>query len=51
GSTLFLVWQGNRSADSRDGSLVGPGALLEAFDAEGEDVLALKITYWLPVGS
>ncbi|MBA2565060.1 MAG: carbohydrate binding family 9 domain-containing protein [Gemmatimonadetes bacterium] len=50
GSTLFLVWQGNRSADSRDGSLVGPGALLEAFGAEGEDVLALKITYWLPVG-
>lgn len=49
GSTLFLVWQQNRSAEAERGRLVGPGELLDAFDADGVNVLAVKFTYWLPL--
>jgi len=48
GSTLFLVWQQNRSAVETRGDLVGPGRLWDAFTAGGDNFLALKITYWLP---
>ncbi|MEN8374214.1 MAG: DUF5916 domain-containing protein [Gemmatimonadota bacterium] len=49
GSTLFVVWQQNRSADSDAGSAVGFGELGDAVRAEGENVLAVKLTYWLPM--
>ncbi|MGH7557564.1 MAG: DUF5916 domain-containing protein [Gemmatimonadota bacterium] len=49
GSTLFLVWQQNRSADEKRGRLVGPDELLDSFGADGENVLAIKFTYWLPL--
>lgn len=48
GSTLFIVWQENRAADDR-GRLVAPDDLLESFAADGEDILAVKFTYWLPL--
>ncbi len=48
GSTLFLVWQQNRSTDNGSGSLVGPSRLFDALSAEGDNFIALKITYWLP---
>jgi hypothetical protein len=49
GSTLFVVWQQNRSENEERGRLVGPGKLIESFGADGENVLALKFTYWLPL--
>lgn len=49
GSTFFLVWQQNRSASEEIGSAVGPGELWDAFGAEGENLLALKLSYWIPV--
>lgn len=61
GSTLFLVWQQNRSTfcsptdrracpgSLRPGSLVGPGSLGAAFGTAGDNFLAVKFSYWLPV--
>jgi hypothetical protein len=49
GSTLFVVWQQNRSENEERGRLVGPGKLVESLRADGENVLALKFTYWLPL--
>ncbi|HEY7461254.1 MAG TPA: DUF5916 domain-containing protein [Gemmatimonadota bacterium] len=49
GSTLYLVWQQNRSAAEAIGDPVGMGSLLDARTEPGENVLALKVTYWLPV--
>ncbi len=49
GSTLFLVWQQNRfgQADlTRRASLRG---LWNSVSAEGDNFLALKISYWIPV--
>jgi len=49
GSTLFLVWQQNLSESTRDGSFVRAGDLLDVFGAPGRNVLALKMSYWLPL--
>jgi hypothetical protein len=47
GSTLFLVWQQNRSDTRTVGTLVGPGDLFGAFSATGDNIVALKTTLWL----
>jgi hypothetical protein len=49
GSTLYLVWQQDRSAD-REVRRVRPSDILGGFDALGDNVLALKASYWLPIG-
>jgi hypothetical protein len=49
GSTLYLVWQQDRSSSLETGEFVGPGALGDAFGAPGNNFLAMKVTYWLPV--
>ncbi len=61
GSTLFLVWQQNRGEacggapsvecelGGRPGSSVGGGALTDALRATGDNFLAAKVSYWLPV--
>jgi hypothetical protein len=49
GSTLFLVWQQNRNGSRPVGDLVGPGRLWDSITATGDNFLALKIAYWLPV--
>ncbi|HEX8394097.1 MAG TPA: DUF5916 domain-containing protein [Longimicrobium sp.] len=49
GSTLFLVWQQNRSASELGGDNVGFGTLGDTFGARGDNVLALKMSYWLPI--
>ncbi|HEU0053975.1 MAG TPA: DUF5916 domain-containing protein, partial [Longimicrobium sp.] len=49
GSTLYLVWQQDRAADTLGGRRVGLGSLGETFDAPGDNFLALKVTYWLPM--
>jgi hypothetical protein len=49
GSTLFLVWQQNRYAEAPGGRPVGVGNLGDTFRAEGDNYLALKMTYWIPL--
>jgi hypothetical protein len=49
GSTLFAVWQQDRYSQERQGAIVGPGDLLETLNAAGDNILALKISYWLPL--
>jgi hypothetical protein len=49
GSTLFVVWQQDRSGERDRIGLVGPRSLVETLDAPGDNVLAVKLTYWLPL--
>ena len=45
GSTLYLVWQQNRSAQLPFAP-ARPGHLFGALNARGENVLAIKVSYW-----
>ena len=48
GSTLFVVWQQNRSlTQDLFGGRATPGDLFDSFGAAGNNFLALKATYWL----
>jgi len=49
GSTLYLVWQQNRSGDKDPGGLVRPRSLWDAGRADGENFLAIKFSYWWAV--
>ncbi len=49
GSTLFFVWQQNRAEDEGSGRFVRPGDLWDSLSADGENFLAVKLSYWLPV--
>jgi hypothetical protein len=48
GSTVYLVWQQNRFAE-RELEAVGPIDLLDAFRPPGDNFLALKVSYWIPL--
>jgi hypothetical protein len=47
GSTLYVVWQQNRSGDLDDGGLIRPADLWRSLGAPGDHILAVKATYWL----
>ena len=49
GSTLFAIWQQDRGSTGARGNAV-VADLWRAWSAEGENVLALKLRYWLPLG-
>jgi hypothetical protein len=49
GSTLYLVWQVDRGAADGRGEHVGFAEWWDAFRAPGRNVLALKMSYWIPV--
>jgi hypothetical protein len=49
GSTLYLVWQQNRSGQDAPGRFVRPRSLWDSFGASGENFFAVKISYWVPV--
>ena len=49
GSTLYAVWQQDRSSFRPEGDVVGPGSLWDSFRADGDDYLILKVSYWLPL--
>ena len=49
GSTLFLVWAQNRSGFDTRGRLVGFKELGDSFSAQGDNFLAVKVSYWIPV--
>ncbi|MEX2571219.1 MAG: DUF5916 domain-containing protein [Gemmatimonadota bacterium] len=48
GSTLYLVWQQDRSGSDIPGLRAEPGDLLGSLRADGDNSLAIKATYWLP---
>jgi hypothetical protein len=48
GSTVYLVWQQNRFAE-RELENVRPGDLFDAFRPPGDNFLALKVSYWIPL--
>ena len=49
GSLLFVVWQQDRADEVAQGALVGPGDLFDSFRAPGDNVFAVKASFWLPI--
>ncbi len=49
GSTFFFVWQQNRSGFEPHGDPVTPALWYDAATDPGDNFLALKFSYWLPV--
>lgn len=50
GSSLFLVWQQNRSTNLARGSALAPGFLGDALGSPGGHTFALKLSWWFPAG-
>ncbi|HZH76333.1 MAG TPA: DUF5916 domain-containing protein, partial [Archangium sp.] len=50
GSTLFLVWQQDRSAGSAHGDPLAPRFLGDSLTAPGGHTFALKLNGWFPAG-
>jgi hypothetical protein len=48
GSTLYLVWQQDRSASETVARLVSPGDVYDALRPIAGNVIALKLSWWLP---
>ncbi len=49
GSTLYFVWQRNLEDYKDPGRTVRAKSLFATFGVTGEDFVALKISYWLPI--
>ena len=49
GSTLFVVWQQDRADERSRVQPVGARSLFETLDTPGDNYLAIKVSYWLPV--
>jgi hypothetical protein len=49
GSTLFLVWQQDRSSRETHGRLVSMGSPFESLRAPADHNFAVKLSYWLPI--
>ncbi|MEE8361304.1 MAG: DUF5916 domain-containing protein [Gemmatimonadales bacterium] len=49
GSTLFLVWQQNKSSDGDPNSRVELGDFFNAIPGPGTNFFAIKVSYWIPV--
>ncbi|MGH7720945.1 MAG: hypothetical protein ACREON_19125, partial [Gemmatimonadaceae bacterium] len=49
GSTLFVVWQQDRSERGSLPRGVGPRRLWDSLGAQGDNFLAVKASFWLPV--
>jgi hypothetical protein len=49
GSTFYFVWQQNREEEETSDRLIRPGDIWDSFSADGENFLAVKLSYWLPV--
>jgi hypothetical protein len=49
GSTLFVVWQQDRARDEPRWSRLSPADQFGSLTARGDNFLALKVTYWLPL--
>ncbi|MBT8477413.1 MAG: hypothetical protein KJO06_00750, partial [Gemmatimonadetes bacterium] len=49
GSTLFVVWQRNLSDYANIGSPVNVSDMFSSLGAAGQNILAIKLSYWLPL--
>jgi hypothetical protein len=49
GSTLYFVWQRNLGEQKDIGRHVRLKSLFDSFGADGQDFVALKIAWWLPL--
>jgi len=49
GSTLYVVWAQNREGSRATTRGVGFGDLVNSFRATGDNFLAVKVSYWIPV--
>ena len=49
GSTLFVVWQQDRSARSATGNHVRLGDVWNSLSQTGSNFFAVKVNYWLPI--
>jgi hypothetical protein len=49
GSTLYLVWQQDRSSTHPFGSLVSPADMFRSFTAPGSNIFVVKTSFWMPV--
>jgi hypothetical protein len=49
GSTLYVVWQQDRSQSDPIGSLVNAGDMFRSIAAPGSNVFMIKTSFWLPV--
>jgi hypothetical protein len=49
GSTAYLIWQNNRQRFTPFGTVVSAGRLFDAISADGDNFLALKVSYWIGV--
>jgi hypothetical protein len=47
GSTLYVVWQQDRSASLPTGEHVRVGDLFDSLRARGDNILAIKTTFWI----
>jgi hypothetical protein len=47
GSTLYVVWQQNRSRTDPTGEHVGAADLFDSFSAAGDNIFAIKTSWWL----
>ncbi len=47
GSTLYFVWQQNRADNLTTGDHVGANDLFGSFNAPGDNIVAIKTTFWL----
>jgi hypothetical protein len=47
GSLLYVVWQQNRSSSEPYGDHVGANDLFGSFSAPGDNIFAVKMTWWL----
>ncbi len=49
GSTFFLVWQQNRAEDADPLTRANMGDYFSSFRSAGDNLLAVKVSYWLPI--
>ena len=47
GSTLYLVWQQDRSAEEISRARTTPRQMFNSFGAPGDNLFALKASFWL----
>ena len=49
GSTLFLVWQQDRSSRESRADRIGAGDLFGSLSAPGDNLFVVKASFWIPV--
>jgi hypothetical protein len=49
GSTLYLVWQQDRTGTEAFGSRVGVGDMFDSLTAPGSNFFVVKTSFWLPI--